>query len=265
MRELAAGVYVCSHESFALNTGLVVGTERALVIDSRASAAQGRQWLAEIRTVTSLPLVVVNTHAHLDHFFGNIAFAEDDPEVEIWAHRSGLAEMVSSGEDQREFWAGEAVRAGRPELAAELAETELIMPNRVTDLAQRIELGGRGVWLSHLGAGHTDHDLVIDLPGVVFAGDLVEQGSPPAFEDGYPLQWPDAVSALLQLGRPLIVPGHGDVVHEAFVRAQRDQLGRVAEVVRLRLAGHPKADELDYVGWPASTLDTAFGRPLSAP
>ena len=43
----------------------------------------------------------------------------------------------------------------------------------------------------YVGRGHTDHDIVITVPGadVLFAGDLVEQGNVPFFGDGYPLDW----------------------------------------------------------------------------
>ncbi|MCW2717936.1 hypothetical protein [Pseudonocardia sp.] len=39
--------------------------------------------------------------------------------------------------------------------------------------------------LRALGRGHTDRDLVVRVPdaGLVFAGDLVEQGAPPALEE----------------------------------------------------------------------------------
>ena len=50
--------------------------------------------------------------------------------------------------------------------------------------------------LRHPGRGHTAGDLVVHVPDadVLVAGDLVEQSGPPAFEDAYPLQWPDAVA-----------------------------------------------------------------------
>ena len=50
----------------------------------------------------------------------------------------------------------------------------------------------RGDVFGYLGRGHTDHDIVIEVPGtdVVFGGDLVENGNVPFFNDGYPLEWP---------------------------------------------------------------------------
>ena len=52
---------------------LVVGSQKALIIDTM----NGYENVKEIaETLTSLPLIVVNTHGHPDHIFGNIYFEE---------------------------------------------------------------------------------------------------------------------------------------------------------------------------------------------
>ena len=56
---------------------LICGSERALLVDT----ANGYEDLAEIvRSITDLPVIVVNTHGHGDHIFGNVYF--DD----AWLH-----------------------------------------------------------------------------------------------------------------------------------------------------------------------------------
>lgn len=52
---------------------LVVGEEKALIIDTMNGYEDVK---AIARTVTELPLMVVNTHAHWDHVLGNIYFEE---------------------------------------------------------------------------------------------------------------------------------------------------------------------------------------------
>ena len=50
---------------------LVTGTDKALLIDT----ANGREDIhAFVRELTDLPLMVVNTHGHFDHVYGNIYF-----------------------------------------------------------------------------------------------------------------------------------------------------------------------------------------------
>ena len=56
---------------------LITGNERALLVDT----ANGYEDLAVIvRSITNLPVIVVNTHGHGDHIFGNVYFDE------AWLH-----------------------------------------------------------------------------------------------------------------------------------------------------------------------------------
>jgi len=52
---------------------LVVGQEKAAVIDTMNGVEDVR---AVVRTITGLPLIVINTHGHCDHIFGNLFFPE---------------------------------------------------------------------------------------------------------------------------------------------------------------------------------------------
>jgi len=70
--EVRPGVYLMdeAHEA----TGyLVVGRDRACVIDTMNGYSDLRQ---AVRKLTDKPLIVVNTHGHPDHIFGNVYFEE---------------------------------------------------------------------------------------------------------------------------------------------------------------------------------------------
>ena len=123
-------------------------------------------------------------------------------------------------------------RDDQPDVAEQLRQTPLVVPDRLVAESEVLDVGGRRVELRHLGRGHTDHDLVVVVPdaGVVLAGDLVEEGAPTQFKDAHPLDWPATLDALLAgTTADTVVPGHGDVVDRHFVRAQRAVL---AELVR---------------------------------
>jgi len=94
-----------------------------------------------------------------------------------------------------------------------------------------IHLGDRIVEVRHLGRGHTGEDVVVVVPGVVFAGDLVEESGPPQYDElSHPLEWPQTNRRLLALigEGDLVVPGHGEVVDRRFVADQIDELERLA-------------------------------------
>ena len=129
--------------------------------------------------------------------------------------------------------------------AAALGTATAVVPTEAM-IGEVVDLGGRVVNLSHLGRGHTDNDVVVDVKdaAVVFAGDLVEQGAPPVIgADAYPAEWPSTLDHLLSLDPAVVVPGHGEPVGASFVRTQRDELHVVAELVRAVSAGELTEDE----------------------
>jgi glyoxylase-like metal-dependent hydrolase (beta-lactamase superfamily II) len=237
--EIADGVLVRRHRRLDLNVGLVIGGERCLVVDTRESHAQARDLMAAIRRVTALPWVVVNTHAHYDHVFGNHVFA---PSV-IWGH-DRCAEVVERyGDIQRALVHRAVTEHGDEALAAELTEVEITAPNRTFADAVTVDLGGVRVDLRHLGRGHTDNDIVAHVPGgPLFAGDLVEEGAPPAVDDAFPLDWPVTLDALLELVDGPVVPGHGAVVDRGFVEGQAAVLTATAVAAREAFAAGLQPD-----------------------
>ena len=65
---------------------------------------------------------------------------------------------------------------------------------------------------------------MISIPDadVLCAGDLVENGAPPSFGDGFPMDWSATAEGLLAMTGPgtVVVPGHGDPAGRAFVEEQ---------------------------------------------
>jgi len=241
-REVGDRVFVRRHRAFDLNIGLVQGHGGCLVVDTHGSAADGRELAEAVRRVTADPWLVVDTHAHFDHCFGNASFRP----AEIWGHRRCAENMRVYGDVQRRLMAAAARRRDLPEVADRLETTRIDPPDQLVDAAATLAVGGRQVRLAHLGRGHTDNDLVVVVPdaAVLFAGDLVEQGAPPAFEDAFPLDWPGTLDAMLELVQAAVVPGHGAVVGREHVLAQRAEIARTADVAR---AGYAEGRPLDAV------------------
>ncbi|MEU4569547.1 MBL fold metallo-hydrolase [Micromonospora sp. NPDC023956] len=235
--EIRDGVHVLREPLLDVNVTLVVGDGAALLVDTLSTAGQATALAAAVRAVTGHPWTLVNTHHHFDHCFGNATLAADPPRP-VYAHEL-TAGWLRDRPDELRHLAYAEMRAEQPALAAELARTPLLAPTHTVHTETVLDVGGRRVVLHHPGRGHTAGDLVVHVPDadVLVAGDLVEQSGPPAFEESYPLQWPEAVAALLRLTTPTttVVPGHGDPVDVAFVRAQHGQLADLAWLIR---AGH---------------------------
>lgn len=180
-----------------LSVGLVMGDGGCLVVDTRGDERQGAELLAEVRRITRDPWTVAITHSHFDHSFGTRSFLGRP----VWAHEGCRADLVENGGRARDEWARYYRDLGRPDIADDIAKTEIVPPDHLVTDRTRLVVGGRPIVLAHLGRGHSGNDLVVHVPdaGVVFAGDLVENGAPPAYEDAYPLEWPATITRLLDL------------------------------------------------------------------
>ena len=150
-----------------------------------------------------------------------------------------------------------------PEMAYEYTDTQLTAPNKTIRESQTLELGGRSVELTHYGRGHTDNDIVVVVPDVhvMFAGDLVEQGGPPSFEDSYPLDWPGTLGRMLDVADGPVVPGHGEIVTRSFIEGQLADLSALAQLARrVRFDGGSFTDALPLSPFPATAARVALQR-----
>ena len=232
--ELADGVYRIATDNYRLNTGLVLGLERALVVDTGAGPRQATEIYDEVRRLTRLPITVVNTHGHYERFFGNDVFAAMGAE-EFWAHPRAARAIRKYGEAQRPY-----VETLEPEMAHNQgAATNIVILNRL--VANRgdgitftpIDLGERSATLMYMGPGHTDGDIMVGVEDVLFMGGLIEEGTDPYFEDSFPDRWIDTLGAVLEFDRyRVFVPGNGEPVDRTFVERERNTMVTAIESIR---------------------------------
>ncbi|CAA9371565.1 MAG: Fumarylacetoacetase [uncultured Nocardioidaceae bacterium] len=261
--DVAAGCFVLRYPEWDVSSGVVVGADGVLVVDTRGSLGQGRRLADDVRRVApGRPVLwVVNTHQHFDHTFGNAAFGT----AVVHAHENTAAGMAAAGDRTKEQLRTDASPDETdPVITAEVVDEVLETPYRLPDVtfssATVIDLGDRYVELVHPGRGHTDGDLVLRVPDadVVFAGDLVEQSAPPAYgPDCFPLEWASSLDLVVGMltDNTVVVPGHGAPVDRQFVQDQRADVSDVGELIRSAYGqGMPEAEVLDgSSGWPFPT------------
>jgi glyoxylase-like metal-dependent hydrolase (beta-lactamase superfamily II) len=235
--EIADGVLVRRYPVYDQSIGVVIGPDGVLVVDTRSTHRQAEELRRDVAALTPLPIVaVVDTHHHHDHAFGNHVFRP----APIWGHVRCARRLLETADRARA-----EVAAQFPDWAAELAEVVIDPPDRTFEEHAVVDVTGRRVELRHLGRGHTDDDIVVLVPeaGVLFAGDLLENGAPPWFGDAYPLDWPETASRLLELVHGPVAPGHGDAAGRAFVEDQLDGFLAIAELGRRVHQGELGLDE----------------------
>ncbi len=250
------GVFSKRYQSLDLNIGAVVCDGGLLLIDTRAHHAQARELIQDLKIISKLPVRwVVNTHHHWDHTFGNGEFADAD----IWGHERCKTALADYGHAMLA-----RVKKMAPGQTASFNEVLIHPPTHTVRDEATVTFGARAIEMRYLGRGHTDNDLVIHIPdaGVVFAGDLIENGAPPAFGDAFPLEWPDTVKRLQRMITGALIPGHGAHTDREFVTRQHADLAAVAELARERHAAGMTAEQAARIGgpFPRSTLQEAFER-----
>ena len=204
--ELADGVYAYTTEGDP-NTGIIIGDDGVLVMDTRATPVAARELIDAVRTVTDKPFkYAVLSHYHAVRVLGASAYGAEH----IVASEMTRDLIVERG--QQDF-DSELQRFPRLFQDAEsipgLTWPTLTFPERMT-----IHMGEREVQLMHIGKGHTKGDIIAWLPKekVCFSGDLVEYGATPYAGDAYPVEWPDTLERLRAFGAEKMVPGRGDAL-----------------------------------------------------
>jgi glyoxylase-like metal-dependent hydrolase (beta-lactamase superfamily II) len=240
--QLAQGAYAYTAEGDP-NTGVVVGDESVMVIDTQATPVMAQDVIRRMREVTDKPIqYVVLSHYHAVRVLGASAYGAQSVIASQGTHdlivERGEADMKSEIDRfPRLFRAVESIPG-------------LTWPNIVFKDEMTVWMGKREVKIMHLGRGHTKGDTVVWLPKerVLFSGDLVEYAATPYTGDAYLRDWPHTLDRLRALKAAALVPGRGDALCtpqevEAGIKGTQDFITQMFESVRAgAVAGKPLKD-----------------------
>jgi len=181
------------------------------------------------------PQIVVNSHYHNDHIWGNQVFepkamiissgktreliSTEGMEEYQW-HSANAAQKLDSFRNQFINASDEVQRnqlsmwIGYYEGLVEAMPYLSVCLPKIT-FRNRLELFGKtkSAQLFTYEGAHTGSDTVLYIPqdGIVFLGDLLFVGCHPYLADGDPIQLLKTLDELIRLGATIFVPGHGPV------------------------------------------------------
>jgi len=230
------------HDDIA-NIGFVVGSRCIAVIDTGGSPRIGRALRAAVKKHSTLPICyVIDTHVHVDHVLGNIAFKDDKPEF------VGHAALVDAINRSRgyflEHYAGD--------FDAPPNANQIVAPDKLVATTLELDLGGRRLELRAWPKAHTDCDLTVLVQdaGVLWSGDLLFRERVPAL-DGSAKGWLAAIDELARTKVKIIVPGHGPIARDSASAwlPERNYLQTLIDGVRAEIAaGKSIEDAMSRVG-----------------
>ena len=228
------------------NTGVIVGDDAVMVIDTQATPVMAQDVIRRIREVTDKPIrYVVLSHYHAVRVLGASGYAPDH----VIASRDTYDLIVERGAQDMQ---SEIERFPRLFRAVE-SVPGLTWPTIVFERRMTLMLGKLQVELMQLGRGHTKGDTVAWLPQerVLFSGDLVEFGATPYTGDAYLREWPATLDRIAALEPLALVPGRGDALQTPervaeSLRGTRAFVTKMYESVRAaRAAGKPLKQAYD--------------------
>jgi glyoxylase-like metal-dependent hydrolase (beta-lactamase superfamily II) len=187
------------------NTGIVIGDDAVMVIDTQATPVMAQDVIRRIREVTDLPVrYVVLSHYHAVRVLGASAY---EPQ-QIIASQDTYDLIVERGEQDK---ASEIGRFPRLFRSVESVPAGLTWPTITFSGRMTLWMGKLQVQILQLGRGHTKGDTVVWLPQdkVLFSGDLVEFDATPYAGDAYFQDWPRTLDNLAALKPERLVPGRG--------------------------------------------------------
>lgn len=215
------------------NTGVVIGDDAVLVVDTQATPAMAQDVIRHIRSITDKPIrFVVLSHYHAVRVLGASAYGAEH----IIASDETLDLIRERGEQDK---ASEIGRFPRLFRAVESIPQGLTWPTITFRDEMTLWLGKVEVRISHPGRGHTRGDTIVWLPQerTLFSGDLVEYNATPYAGDAYFRDWPHTLDKLAALDPLQLVPGRGDALRgreqvQAGLQGTRAFVQELFEAVR---------------------------------
>ncbi len=201
--KLSANAYAFTAEGDP-NTGVIVGDDSVMVIDTQATPLMAREVIKRIRKVTSKPIkYVVLSHYHAVRVLGASAYKPQ----QIIASQTTLDLIRERGRQDMASEIGRFPRLFRgKESIPGLTWPTIAFKGEMTLMMGKLE-----VRIIHAGAGHTAGDTIVWIPSqkVLFSGDLVEYKAGIYTGDAHLEQWPATLARLAAMKPRALVPGRG--------------------------------------------------------
>lgn len=279
LQQLAEGVYAAIHVDGGVaigNAGIVDLGGRTLVFDCMFTPQAGEDLRIAAEALTGRPVdVVIDSHWHNDHIWGNQAFGADTDiiasaetrrmiiatrghgaydtfmahaEVDLQSTRAQLQAATEAGQRRQlalwvDYWQG-------------VVEAKPILRVRAPNLAfdKRLTFHGadRSAELIAYSGGHTESDAVLFLPqeGIAFMGDLLFIEHQPYLGGGDPGSLLSILDEVSGLAPKLLVPGHGPIGTAGSLKAMSQYVNALDELACAMVEAGEAEETIDTMAIP---------------
>lgn len=263
------------------NTGVIVGEDGVLVVDSAYLPDRARADIALIKQLTNKPIkYLVNTHWHGDHTHGNAVYLNEVPGLTILGAEDNrewiatnlvrypavvrvakskqpaidrLNKLLADNKDEtgKELTADqrkaiEANIAARQHEISEFEKIQVAVPSLLFKEDMVVYLGKTRVELHNWGRANSPADVTVFVPAskTLFVGDIVVAPTP-YVGASHPLPWIEVLRGLENMQAAAIVPGHGPVMRDyRYVALLREFFSATRDRVRAAMLQGKQLDEI---------------------
>lgn len=234
------------NQGYMVNSTLIIGKTGAILIDTGFSDEIGQHLRKTVAKLTPKPVkVIINTHHHGDHVFGNSAF----PEARVLSTEMCRKLLIEGEADWIATLEGAVGRKFPNTRAVPASETY------AGNSRSEVEIDGVKLVIWAPEAAHTLGDLMVWLPDdqVLVGGDILVNRITPNFRDAVVKKWVDTLAEVKTLPAKLIIPGHGPVMKPAEAAAMHARMAAlyagVEEGYKAGLTDSEIRAKLDLSAW----------------
>ena len=278
LEQLADGVYAAINrqDGWAIgNAGIVDMGNSTIVFDTTLTPASAGELRASAEYLTGHPVsVVINSHYHNDHTWGNMEFVprslvlsstttreqllEKGKEeyryykANVSLQRANLQHQYDNSADDRSRAALRSWLTYHQAIHKNLRKIRRIAPSMTFD--QRLCLCGldRQIELMAFENGHTNSDVILYLPadGIIFMADLLCVGFHPYLEECDPQSLVSILGKMADLDADSYVPGHGNVGSKEDLACLEEYVLVLEQLANQHICSGHSEDSLDSVPIP---------------
>lgn len=291
LQQLAQGVYAAINrqDGWAIgNAGIVDMGDSTLVFDTTLTPASAGELRASAEYLTGHSVsIVINSHYHNDHTWGNMEFI---PQSLVLSSTATREQILEKGKQEYLFYKTNASQQ-RAELQREyddatdersrdalrswltyhqavhknLRRIRRITPSMTFD--EQLCLCGldRQIELLAFEDGHTDSDVILYLPaeGIIFMADLLCAGFHPYLEECDPQSLKAILGQIANLDADTYVPGHGNIGSKGDLACMEEYVLLVDQLARQHICSEKPEESLDSIPIPAQFQSWDFRQTFS--
>ena len=212
-------------EGGSSNTTIISGRNCLIIVDTSLFPEKALKIRKFSQEIFGKPIsLVINTHYHPDHTFGNAAFED----VNILSSKLTKEFMEQMDINYIEkIWGKEDSK-----------KDHVSLPNSTFEEKLSLSECGVKMKLCNLG-GHTPDSTIIFLEkeGILIAGDLIFNNYHLEITDDSNIEdWKNALNILRDLSPFFVVPGHGEVGGLDLIKSTKDYLMRIEAFVEGKIS-----------------------------